>query len=357
MGTERSTPTLATLLRLAVTGGRSDRLRIGLTAAGSAGATVGLLTAAAVAFIEADDGPYRLSVLDQPGLRPGVVTCLVLLTIPLLVLVGQCSRVGAPARDRRLAMLRMAGATPSEVRRIGGLETGVAGLLGSGLGLAGFVALRAVFDSTSPTTVTRTTEIIGANGSITIAAEEVAAMARLLPTDVAIPVWAVLLVLAALPLLTAATAVIALRKVALTPFGVVRSAPSRPPTVVPAVAAAVGTLGLALWTPVATRIVPESAGLGVVGAIALMLFASVAAGLLFGSASIAFALGGVVAPRTSNPALLVGRVGRWRLPTPRVGPRLRCCWPSSSAPPSRARERTSCSARTRRTASTPTPSP
>ncbi|MEZ5259473.1 MAG: FtsX-like permease family protein [Ilumatobacteraceae bacterium] len=264
MGTERSTPTLATLLRLAVTGGRSDRLRIGLTAAGSAGATVGLLTAAAVAFIEADDGPYRLSVLDQPGLRPGVVTCLVLLTIPLLVLVGQCSRVGAPARDRRLAMLRMAGATPSEVRRIGGLETGVAGLLGSGLGLAGFVALRAVFDSTSPTTVTRTTEIIGANGSITIAAEEVAAMARLLPTDVAIPVWAVLLVLAALPLLTAATAVIALRKVALTPFGVVRSAPSRPPTVVPAVAAAVGTLGLALWTPVATRIVPESAGLGVV---------------------------------------------------------------------------------------------
>lgn len=109
-------PRVTTLLRLAVTGGRADLMRIVLTVVGSAAATVVLLTAATVASVGPSDGPYGLEVLNEPGLRPGVMVVLLLLCVPILSFVGQCVRVGAPARDRRLAAFRMAGerrATPA----------------------------------------------------------------------------------------------------------------------------------------------------------------------------------------------------------------------------------------------------
>ena len=81
----------------------------------------------------------RRPVLQRParpeGLHTGVIVTFVLLCIPLLVFVGQCSRIGAPARDRRLAALRMAGATPSDVTRVAAAESGLAAAIGAVGGL------------------------------------------------------------------------------------------------------------------------------------------------------------------------------------------------------------------------------
>ena len=60
-----------------------------------------------------------------------MIAALLLLALPVLALAGQCIRLGAPARDRRLAAIRLAGATPRQAVLIAVAETVAAGLLGS----------------------------------------------------------------------------------------------------------------------------------------------------------------------------------------------------------------------------------
>ncbi|MGW2635405.1 ABC transporter permease [Streptomyces sp. NPDC001348] len=111
---------------------RGEWWRVGLTAVGAALATGFALAAVALASLR---GYYSVSVgnglLNSPGERSGVIVCLLLLLVPVLGFLGQCARIGAVHRDRRLAGLRLAGATPGQVRRIAALETGLACLLGS----------------------------------------------------------------------------------------------------------------------------------------------------------------------------------------------------------------------------------
>lgn len=82
------------------------------------------------------DFPLTHGLLDAPGERSGVIAALLLLLIPVLGFVGQSARLGAVHRDRRPAGLlptglRLAGATPWQVRRIAAAETGLACLAGS----------------------------------------------------------------------------------------------------------------------------------------------------------------------------------------------------------------------------------
>ncbi|MCT9078546.1 ABC transporter permease family protein [Streptomyces fulvoviolaceus] len=116
---------------------RREWWRVGLTAAGAALATGFALAAVALAAVH---GQYQVSVgaglLDEPGTRSGVIVILLLLLVPVLGFLGQCARIGAVHRDRRLAGLRLAGATAWQVRRIAALETGLACLLGSVLATA-----------------------------------------------------------------------------------------------------------------------------------------------------------------------------------------------------------------------------
>ncbi|MET9775606.1 FtsX-like permease family protein [Streptomyces sp. NPDC006367] len=111
---------------------RREWWRIALTAAGAALATGFALAAVALASVP---GGYSVSVLhgllSGPGTRSGAIAGLLLLLVPVLAFLGQCTRIGAVHRDRRLAGLRLAGATPWQVRRIAALETGLACLLGS----------------------------------------------------------------------------------------------------------------------------------------------------------------------------------------------------------------------------------
>ncbi|MFI1562967.1 ABC transporter permease [Streptomyces sp. NPDC020490] len=111
---------------------RREWWRFTLTAIGAVWATgIGL----AVAVLVTMDGQYHVGagggLLDQPGTRDGVVTALLLLLIPVFGFLGQCARVGAVHRDRRLA-----GAAPARTRRIAALESGLACLAGSAVATA-----------------------------------------------------------------------------------------------------------------------------------------------------------------------------------------------------------------------------
>ncbi|GHF57468.1 MFS family permease [Amycolatopsis bartoniae] len=68
------------------------------------------------------------------GLLAGVGV--VVLVVPSLVLVASSSRLTAARRERRLAALRLAGATPGQVTGIVAAETGIAAVVGALLGLA-----------------------------------------------------------------------------------------------------------------------------------------------------------------------------------------------------------------------------
>ncbi|KUL38991.1 FtsX-like permease family protein [Actinoplanes awajinensis] len=241
-----------TLVRLSLAGNRTDRLRTVLTAASSALAALALLAAATVAAIRggnwvpdpaSSEGglmmapgseQYASTMLVESGLRPGVIFGLAMLALPVLALAGQCIRLGAPARDRRLAALRLAGATPGQAVLIAGAETTAASLLGSVLGLGLYLLLRVVLDARTP------------DGRL------------LLPTDVLPnPVLAGLLLLT-VPVLSGAIGVLLIRRVLITPLGVVRRLRERGPRPWPGVLI---VLGLVLLAPETFDLIPKGARL------------------------------------------------------------------------------------------------
>lgn len=198
---------LGTLLRLALAGTRTDTLRVGLTAFSAALAALAALCAATVLAID-PAGPfgaaqpgwarqYSSELLRSPGLRPGVAFTFLMMTLPVLALAGQCARIGAPARDRRLAAIRLSGATPRQTTAIAAAETGFAALSGTVTGLVAYLVLRAVLHAPDPTT------------------------SRLpLPTDVLPSPVALAVVVLGLPVLAALTAVALLHRTVLGPLGV-----------------------------------------------------------------------------------------------------------------------------------------
>ncbi|MGR6316652.1 ABC transporter permease [Micromonospora soli] len=204
-----------TLLRLAVAGTRTDTVRVVLTGLSAALATLAGLAALTVLAIPTppatDDNLNRWSeqytneLLREPGLRGGVAFALLLLCVPVLALAGQCARLGAPARDRRLAALRLAGATPGQVTRIAVVETGLASLLGTLTGLAVHLVGRRVLHRPDP------------GGRLP------------LPTDVRPTLAVIVAVVVGLPLVAALASAVLLRRVTTSPFGVVRRVRTRAP--------------------------------------------------------------------------------------------------------------------------------
>ncbi|WP_433299823.1 FtsX-like permease family protein [Actinoplanes sp. CA-030573] len=191
-----------TLARLAVAGNRTDVLRTVLTAVSALLATFAMLCAATVASIQGWAVRYTNALLAEPGLRPGVAATFVLVSLPVLALAGQCIRLGAPARDRRLAAIRLAGATPREATLIATAETAVASLLGSVLGLAVYLVARGV---------------LGRGDQHT------------LPTDVLPPAPVIAVLVLLVPVLAAAVGAVLMRRVIVTPLGVVRRMRTRGP--------------------------------------------------------------------------------------------------------------------------------
>lgn len=331
------------VVRLALSGGRSDRLRIVLTALGTAAAALLLMAAVNVIDIRTlgtpgpppgtvavtfDDGMlfvgspsdfdelvgrlaedrgvpveevlyrdydagldasrfnsyyrYGNALLDEPGLHVGIVATALALLVPLVLFVGQCARIGAPNRDRRLAAFRMAGATPRQAALVAVAESSLAAVAGAVFGVAAFAALRAL-DPQTPNAAGRLRW----------------------PSDIAIPPWQYAIVAAALPALVAVGTRIALRKVSISPFGVLRRRPTDAPAVLPALLFA---LGIATLTGIDTvvRFVGEPGEWVLVVAFTGLVL--VVVGLSAGSAAISQKLGRSMLRTTSSPAvLLAGR--------------------------------------------------
>lgn len=251
---------------------RREWWRVTLTAVGAALATgIGL----AVAALGALQGrQYAVSfgsgLLNQPSDRQGVIIALLMLLVPVLGFLGQCARVGAVHRDRRLAALRLAGAAPAQVRRIAALEAGLACLAGS--------AVATVFS--------------------------VLLLLRLWQHPEPLAWLGIAVVALAVPVLSAAVSALSLRRVVASPLGWVRRVrPTRGPgrvflavTVLFVVQAAY--VGLSLHS--GDRLGYAAAPLAV---FALCLLIGVAAVWLAGWSS--RRLGSALAARAQRPALLI----------------------------------------------------
>ncbi len=281
--------TLLTDLRLAwlLTRGsdRREWWRVGLTAFGAALATgIGLAVVALLSL----DGFYSVSfgsgLFDSPSDRRNVSLALGLLLIPVLGFLGQCARIGAVHRDRRLAALRLAGAGPWQVRRIAALESGLACLAGA----------------------------VVATATVAV---------PLLPYVTA---WAGVVVVA-VPVLGAVVSAVALRRVVADPLGRVRRVrPVRGPGWLSGTATrllAVTLAALAL-TPVFGS--PVSFGLGPVTVLVLAVLVSLIAIWLSGASS--RQLGEGFAAGTSRPALLIAAERLREDPGPPPAHTRHCCW-------------------------------
>lgn len=90
-----------------------------MLAACAAVSTALLLVAWTLLLLPTNPHELLFNLVAEPGLRGGTALATVLMVLPLLLLVHQVIRLGTSARERRLAALRLAGATPGEVRVLG----------------------------------------------------------------------------------------------------------------------------------------------------------------------------------------------------------------------------------------------
>ncbi|BCJ32518.1 hypothetical protein Athai_00210 [Actinocatenispora thailandica] len=294
-----------TLLRLARAGTRTDTVRIALTVLGSAAATLGLLAVGTVLSIPVvasrtdstfSTAHYTNELLAEYGLRKGLSVGLLLVTIPVLLFVVQCARLGAPARERRLAALRMAGATPADVVRVVATESGLAACAGAALGAVVYLVGRVLADAPD------------SHGY------------RPLPTDVLPPWWALVVLIALVPVLVVALSVLLLRRVVATPHGITRKARTGRPATWPVVLLAIGAamvisaVSIANWTSATLLRSTDNAAIqheaqrianwafqgSLVVGVGLILV-----GLVFGAARLSHLAGVVVRRFARRPAVLL----------------------------------------------------
>lgn len=303
----RAGPSLATVVWMAARCGRADKVRITMTTACSTAAMLALLSATAVAWIGPDDGPYTSQLLMEPGLHQGVVMAAVLLSIPVLALVGQCSRIGAPARDRRLAAYRLAGASAHDVARVAVAETFLSAGIGSLLGLAGYLFGRVLLDGPLTVVAGYTERTVSRSGpdSESIVSRDVVGSVHLLPTDSVAPWWVLALTVAALPCGAALLGRLALRRVVVSPLGVSRRQATMALRGLPAALFVAGTAGLAGFSGLRAALGTDDEPLVPLAVVMTALFLATSIGLLLGIAAISSYIGERAASRTRHPALLI----------------------------------------------------
>lgn len=152
-----------------------------------------------------DDHPQYVSSWNDDvwdsrmvGLLFAVAFGIILVLFPILSLVGQAAGVAAKRREHRLAALRLAGATRTQVLWLSAVEQAVLGLAGAVIGLVGYTLLSPLIAR------------IPLGGG------------RWYVHDITVSWWNVLVVLAAVPVLSVVSALIGLGRVSITPLGVVR---------------------------------------------------------------------------------------------------------------------------------------
>jgi len=151
-------------------------------------------------------------------LRAALLVAAIGLVVPLMVLVGTATRLSAAARERRAAALRLVGATSRQVSSLGGIESALVGGLGVLAGAALFLALRAPVAA-----------IVPVPGGVFAA-------------EVVPPRWSMVLIAVGVPLLTATSGLLAVRRAARRPLDVRRQAVPPTPSFARLIPLAVGLL-------------------------------------------------------------------------------------------------------------------
>jgi hypothetical protein len=248
-----------------------------------------LLVALTVGLFWLSGSRARESVSDlvaDGGTRGGYVFALLLICLAPLALLRQAVRLGTATRERRLAALRLAGATPAEVRRLGSLEVGVPALLGGFGGYLVFSLLRVVLGGSART------------GGNELAEIGVAHQLRLVPVTVGPAWWQVLLVALGVALVGVLAGATTSRSILISPLGVSRRAPRSAPR-------PWGALIMLVAVPL--FMAASSTGTGstlyAIGALTGLIL-----GLLTLAPWVAYRVGRVVASRASTaPVLMAGR--------------------------------------------------
>jgi hypothetical protein len=150
------------------------------------------------------------SLVAEPGLRWGTAFATALMVLPLLLMLNQVVRLGTATRERRLAALRLAGATPAEVRRIGAAEVGFPVAVGAMLGPVVFALLREVFGGQ---------RLAGPTGGSYL---DLSSAPALIPTSVTPAWWQIAAVVAAVAVAGVLTGALASRHLIASPLGVSR---------------------------------------------------------------------------------------------------------------------------------------
>jgi hypothetical protein len=200
----------------------------------------------------------------------------VVLLVPSLVLVASASRLTAARRERRLAALRLAGATPAQVTAMVGAETGLAAMAGAVIGVV-----------VSPVLYSLATWVSWGGGTW-------------FAHDFTLPWYVVVLVALAVPALVVGAAVAGLRRVVRTPL-MATGGHTRKPLSVVRLAAVPVALVLFFATLASSSL--NSSMLPMLAALGLLMWSPTVVGPWLTSA-----LGGVFTKVWRKPAsLLAGR--------------------------------------------------
>ncbi|MGW1340677.1 FtsX-like permease family protein [Kribbella sp. NPDC002412] len=171
------------------------------------------------------------------GLLMAVALGITLVLFPILSLVGQAAGVAAKRREHRLAGLRLAGATRTQVLWLSAVEQAVLGLAGAVVGLVGYTVLTPLIAR------------IPLGGG------------RWFLSDITVNWWTVLIVLAAVPVLSVISALIGLGRVSITPLGVVRGQTRKATSALRLVFLIIGPVVLAYYG-MQTGLLPVLIGVG-----------------------------------------------------------------------------------------------
>ena len=164
----------------------------------------------------------------SPYFRDAFVVGAIAFLFPILILVGTATRLAAARREERYAALRLVGATSRQISVISSVDAVVSALLGAIVGIVIFILLRPALADTAITS------------------------ARYFSDEVTPTALGYLAVLVGVPAASAASSLLSLRRVRISPMGVTRRVTPKPPTawrIVPLLAGVfLFIVGLALTT-------------------------------------------------------------------------------------------------------------
>jgi hypothetical protein len=143
---------------------------------------------------------------STPYFRGLFIVAAIMFLFPILILVATATRLAAARREERYAALRLVGATARQIATISSVEAAISGLIGTLGGIGLFAALQPLL----------------ADSAIT--------SARYFADEVTPTALGYLLVVVGVPVASAIGALLALRRVRISPLGVTRRVTPPPPT-------------------------------------------------------------------------------------------------------------------------------